>query len=85
MDARPHERHREGAFRLDPLTPRWRLPLLALGFAGLLVGVGAGLASSARFPNTAMAQAPKAEPVPSTEGAAGLLTLMILNWLPESA
>ena len=26
------------------MTPRWRLPLLALGFAGLVVGVGAGLA-----------------------------------------
>ena len=49
MDTRPHERHRQGAFRLDvltsrPLPPRLRLPLLALGFAGLVVGVGAGLA-----------------------------------------
>lgn len=51
MDARPHERHRQGAFRLDVLTsrpgglpPPLRLPLLVLGFAGLVVGIGAGLA-----------------------------------------
>lgn len=53
MDTRQDERPRQGALRLDvgagasrrgDLQPRARLPLLILGFAGLVAGVGAGLA-----------------------------------------
>jgi hypothetical protein len=48
VDARSHERHREGALRLELLSGRQRglrrAPLLALGFLALLVGVGGGLA-----------------------------------------
>jgi hypothetical protein len=50
MDARQDDRHRQRALRLALLNadagwpPPARLPLLALGFAALVVGVGAGLA-----------------------------------------
>jgi hypothetical protein len=44
VDARADERHREGAFRLALIPPIARAPLLVLGFVGLVVGVGGGLA-----------------------------------------
>jgi hypothetical protein len=50
VDARQDDRHRQRALRLDllalgrDLRPLQRIPLLAVGFAGLFVGVGAGLA-----------------------------------------
>jgi hypothetical protein len=56
VDARQDDRYRQRALRLDvlektsdpaprgDLSPRSRVPLLILGFAGLFVGVGGGLA-----------------------------------------
>ena len=51
MDAGPDVGHRQGTLRLDAIAlqrgnvaPLARVPLLILGFAGLAVGVGAGLA-----------------------------------------
>ena len=44
MDAGQDDRHRQGAFRLEIVPPLARVPLLILGFVGLVVGTGAGLA-----------------------------------------
>jgi len=44
VDAGQDDGDRQGAFRLDVVIVVWRLPLLVLGFASLVVGTGAGLA-----------------------------------------
>jgi hypothetical protein len=56
VDARAHEPGGAAALRLD-VSPRLRLPLLALGFVALAFGVAGGLArfSSLSIPGTAVA------------------------------
>ena len=68
MDAGADERDRQGALRLDAvsrdatsrggLPPAARVPLLVLGFLGLFVGIGAGLARLGwRMPDVAASAA----------------------------